>query len=76
MNDSIEDPVLFDRLAAQHTKELTGLQTELERRGAPSELDEAREGLELCRLLKAEIAYGHYLIERRPPNYDSSTQAD
>jgi len=73
MNDAIEDPVLFDRLVTQNTKEITRLETELERRGAPSELDEAREGLELCRMLKAEIAYGHYLIERRPPNFESST---
>ena len=73
MNDAIQDPVLFDRLAAQHMKELTRLQAELERHGTPLDHADSVKGLELCRLLKAEVAYGRYLIERRPPNCESST---
>lgn len=73
MDDAIQDPVLFDRLAALHMKELTRLQDEVERNGAPLDHADAVKGLELCRLLKAEIAFGHYLIERLPPNCESST---
>jgi hypothetical protein len=72
MNDVIQDPVLFDRLAAQHTKELDRLQAELERHGAPLDHADAVKGFDLCRLLKAEVAYGRYRIERRPPTCESS----
>lgn len=72
MDDIVEDPVLFDRLVAQHTKELTRLGTELEQRSPQLQRDDPRQGLELCRLLKAEVDYGRYLMQLRPPNWGRS----
>jgi len=66
MSDTITDLALYYRLLDLNRKELHRLSAELNRRGPQLEKENPTEGLELCRLLDAECAYGDYLLERGP----------
>jgi hypothetical protein len=66
MSDTITDLALYYRLLDLSRKERRRLIAELNQRGPQLEKENPTEGLELCRLLDAECAYGDYLLEHGP----------